>query len=91
MNRVRKAGGHRRPDCPLGHQPWVCVEREHELQRFELIVPCGITDRKGVTSLERLLGRTVLMREAEEAAIAAMASVFERTAVGAHSAATFGR
>jgi lipoyl(octanoyl) transferase len=62
------------------------------LDHFDLIVPCGIVDsNKGVTSLGRLLGRPVPMRAAEDAAIAAMAAVFERTPVEAPQPTTFGR
>lgn len=46
-----------------------------DLRHFNLIVPCGIIDR-GVTSLEKLLGRPVPMAEAEDAAERAFASVF---------------
>lgn len=45
------------------------------LSHFDLIVPCGISD-KGVTSLERLLGRAVPMAEVEDGAIAAFREVF---------------
>jgi lipoyl(octanoyl) transferase len=48
-----------------------------DLSHFDLIVPCGITD-KGVTSLEKLLGRPVAMDEVETAAAQAFADVFER-------------
>lgn len=46
-----------------------------DLRHFNFIVPCGIVDR-GVTSLEKLLGRPVSMAEAEDAAEQAFASVF---------------
>lgn len=52
------------------------------LEHFNLIVPCGITDR-GVTSLSRLLGRRVAMEEVERAAAARFCEVFGRTAVEA--------
>ena len=49
-----------------------------DLDYFDLIVPCGILDR-GVTSLERILGREVAIGEVEEALIHHFASVFART------------
>ena len=49
----------------------------NDLRHFDLIVPCGITG-KGVTSLERLLGRAVSMDEVESATISAFESVFSR-------------
>jgi lipoyl(octanoyl) transferase len=45
------------------------------LEYFDLIVPCGIADR-GVTSLERLLGRAVDRREVEEHLVANLHDVF---------------
>jgi lipoyl(octanoyl) transferase len=50
------------------------------LAHFRLIVPCGIAD-KGVTSLEKLLAHPVPMSAAEDAAIDAFCSVFERQAL----------
>jgi lipoyl(octanoyl) transferase len=47
------------------------------LAHFNLIVPCGITD-KGVTSLERLTNRRVDMDEVADAAEGAFAAVFDR-------------
>jgi len=45
------------------------------LSRFELIVPCGITD-KGVTSMAQLLGRPVPMDEVATAVEGAFSAVF---------------
>jgi lipoyl(octanoyl) transferase len=53
-----------------------------DLSHFDLIVPCGIQDR-GVTSLQRVLGRTVEMGSAEEAVTDAFAGVFSRQPVSA--------
>ena len=54
------------------------------LDHFNLIVPCGIVDAdKGVTSLERLIEQAVAMSAVEDAAIAAISTVFERSAVEA--------
>ncbi len=47
-----------------------------ELADFGLIVPCGIADR-GITSMEKLIGRPVSMAEVESAVVAAFAEVFE--------------
>jgi len=46
-----------------------------DLSHFNLIVPCGITDR-GVTSLQKLLGRPVDMSEVEAALEAEFRSLF---------------
>jgi lipoyl(octanoyl) transferase len=48
-----------------------------DLNFFQLIVPCGIADR-GVTSLERLLGRRVDRAEVEDRLAARFCEVFER-------------
>lgn len=50
------------------------------LAHFDLIVPCGIT-HKGVTSIERLTGRTVAMPAVADAVAAALAEVFGRELV----------
>src|SRR5687767_3430385 len=47
------------------------------LDHFGLIVPCGIGDR-GVTSLQKAVGRPVPIREAEDAVVRHFADVFER-------------
>lgn len=47
------------------------------LNHFDFIVPCGITD-KGVTSLEKLLGRHVEMAGVEDAIERAFLEVFSR-------------
>ena len=52
-----------------------------DLSHFQLIVPCGISDR-GVTSLSRALGRPVDIPEVEDALIRHFADVFERTVIG---------
>jgi lipoyl(octanoyl) transferase len=46
-----------------------------DLTPFQFIVPCGIADR-GVTSLERVLGREVAMADVEEAVVEGMRRVF---------------
>ena len=46
-----------------------------DLRHFDLIVPCGIANR-GVTSLERLLGRPVAMQEVEAVVIEGLHRVF---------------
>jgi len=48
-----------------------------DLDYFDLIIPCGIADR-GVTSLARLLGRSVDRQEVEDRITAAFCAVFDR-------------
>jgi lipoyl(octanoyl) transferase len=51
-----------------------------DLDHFTLIVPCGIADR-GVTSLERVTGRTIALPEVEDAFVRHFAGVFNRQPV----------
>jgi len=51
-----------------------------DLEYFGLIVPCGIADR-GVTSLVRVLGRTVDARQVEHRIVERFCEVFECEAV----------
>jgi lipoyl(octanoyl) transferase len=51
-----------------------------DLDHFRLIVPCGIAD-KGVTSMERLLGRTVQMVEVEDEIARQFRVVFDRVSL----------
>jgi lipoyl(octanoyl) transferase len=46
------------------------------LEDFQLIVPCGIVDR-GVTSLQKLLGRALPIEEVEQRVLARFAEVFD--------------
>jgi len=50
-----------------------------DLDCFKLILPCGLADR-GVTSLERLLGRPVALDEVEDRLVAHLCNVFGRVA-----------
>ena len=47
------------------------------LDHFQLIVPCGISDR-GVTSIEKATGRSTAIEEVEDRLITHFASVFDR-------------
>ncbi len=57
-----------------------------DLSMFEHIVPCGIRDR-GVTSMTRVLGRRVEMREVVDRAVACFADAFEFTEIDRHDVA----
>jgi lipoyl(octanoyl) transferase len=59
-----------------------------DLAHFDFIVPCGIRD-KGVTSLNRLLGREVPVEAVEEAVIGAFTDVFERSPAYVDSAVNY--
>ena len=52
------------------------------LDHFQLIVPCGISDR-GVTSLEKATGRTIPLREVEDRVVDHLARIFDREPVHA--------
>ena len=54
----------------------------NDLAPFDLIVPCGIRGR-GVTSLERALGRPVATAEAMERLVEGFVAVFDREATAA--------
>jgi lipoyl(octanoyl) transferase len=53
-----------------------------DLAGFDLIVPCGISDR-GVTSLSALIGRDVAMADVERSVVAHFGAVFDRDVIGA--------
>ena len=48
-----------------------------DLDHFKLIVPCGISDR-GVTSLDKVTGRSIPLAEVEDVIVRRFAEVFER-------------
>lgn len=56
----------------------IAINRTPDLQGFELIVPCGISEG-GVTSLEDQVGTQVSARELEDRFCEQFSSVFERT------------
>jgi lipoyl(octanoyl) transferase len=47
------------------------------LDHFQLIVPCGISDR-GVTSLEKATGREILLQDVEDRVVQHFSDVFDR-------------
>jgi lipoyl(octanoyl) transferase len=51
-----------------------------DLMRFSRIIPCGIF-HKGVTSIQRILGRIVALEEVEDTLVASFSSVFGCTPV----------
>jgi lipoyl(octanoyl) transferase len=48
-----------------------------DLDHFRLIVPCGISDR-GVTSLEKVTGRSISLDEVEDVIVDRFSEVFDR-------------
>jgi lipoyl synthase len=75
---VRVARGRTRHGFALNVDP--------DLSMFEHIVPCGISDR-GVTSMARLLGHTVDMRDVVDRTIARFAEAFAHQSVARADAA----
>jgi lipoyl(octanoyl) transferase len=55
-----------------------------DLSKFGLIVPCGIAG-KGVTSLDRLVGRQVEMVEVEDAVVRAFGQVFDANVIASNT------
>lgn len=57
-----------------------------DLDYFRLIVPCGISDR-GVTSLERIVGRKIAVEDVAQKVVTHFGNVFERQMMS-HNEAT---
>ena len=57
-----------------------------DLRYFQMIVPCGITD-KGVTSMQKILGKDVDLGEVAEVATGHFAEVFGRLVISAQPVA----
>ncbi len=53
-----------------------------DLSHFDFIIPCGIVDR-GVTSIQKILGRPVPLEDVESAVTDAFLEVFDRSLSGA--------
>ncbi len=58
-----------------------------DLEFFQLIVPCGISDR-GVTSLKAAIGRRIDPSQVQDSIVSHFAKVFSREIVGAGEAAS---